>query len=103
MWNWGNFMKDWYFVKNHLIKIRISKSFCTYVTHIIVIIFRRFPFKFLCFLPLNQRALQKIISKSIRLYLIDFQLNTIHIPNFAFFAIKSPGVAQRSVSRENVF
>ena len=37
---WGNFVKNWYFVNNCLIKVRILKFFCTYVTHIIVIIWR---------------------------------------------------------------
>ena len=35
---WGNFVKIWYFVNNCLIKVPIKKFFCTYVTHIIVII-----------------------------------------------------------------
>ena len=35
-----NFVKKWYFVNNCLIKARIEKFFRTYVTHIIVIIWR---------------------------------------------------------------
>ena len=35
---WGNFLKNRYFVNNCLIKIWIQKSFCTYVTHMIVIV-----------------------------------------------------------------
>ena len=37
----SNFVINCYFVNNCLIKVRISKSFCTYVTHIIVIICRK--------------------------------------------------------------
>ena len=37
---WGNFVKNWYFVNNHLFKVLIWKSFCTYVTYEIVIIYR---------------------------------------------------------------
>ena len=37
---WGNFVKNWYFVNNCLIKVQIWKSFRTYVTHISVFIFR---------------------------------------------------------------
>ena len=37
LWIWGNFLEIWYFVNNCLIKIRISKFFCIYVTHEIVI------------------------------------------------------------------
>ena len=59
---WGNFLKIWYFVNNCLIKVWIWKSFRTYVTHIIVILystsrfvstesFFRFPFLILRFLP----------------------------------------------------
>ena len=35
--------------------------------------------------------------------LIDFQLNQISLPNFAFFTVKSPSVAQRSVSQEKPY
>ena len=35
---WGNIVKNWYFVNNCLIEARISKFFCTRVTHIILII-----------------------------------------------------------------
>ena len=36
-------------------------------------------------------------------YLIDSQMNTDPLPNFAFFPIKSPSVTQRKVSEENAF
>ena len=36
-------------------------------------------------------------------YIIDFQLDTDSLPNFAFFTVKSPSVTQRSVSQENAF
>ena len=35
--------------------------------------------------------------------LIDFQLNTDFLPNFAFFNVKSPSVTQISVSQENAY
>ena len=35
--------------------------------------------------------------------LIDFQLNTDFLPNFAFFNVKSPSATQRSVSQENAY
>ena len=38
-----------------------------------------------------------------RFNLIDFQLNTDFLPNFAFFTVKSPSVTQRSVSQENAY
>ena len=38
-----------------------------------------------------------------RLYLINFQLKQISLPNFAFSTVKSPSVTQRSVSQENAF
>ena len=36
-----------------------------------------------------------------RFNLFNFQLNTDFPSNFAFFTVKSPSVAQRSVSQEN--
>ena len=62
---WGNFVKNWYFVNNCLIKVWIKKFFCTCVTHIIVIIWRT-PY-LVCF------------------YLIDFQLNTDFPSQFCVF------------------
>ena len=38
-----------------------------------------------------------------RFSLIDFQLNTDSLSNFAIFTVKSPSVTQRSVSQENSF
>ena len=38
-----------------------------------------------------------------RFNLTDFQLNTISLPNFAFFTVKSPSLTQRSVSQENAY
>ena len=38
-----------------------------------------------------------------RFNLIDFQLNTIFLPNFPLFTVKSPSVTQRSVSQENAY
>ena len=35
--------------------------------------------------------------------LIDFQLNKISLPNFAFLIVKSHSVTQRSVSQENAY
>ena len=40
---WGNFVKNLYFFNNCLIKVKNLKSFCTYVTHIIWIIYRTPP------------------------------------------------------------
>ena len=39
----------------------------------------------------------------LRFNLIDFQLNTETLPNFAFFTVKSTSVTQRSVSQENAY
>ena len=38
-----------------------------------------------------------------RFSLIDFQLKTDSLPNFAFFTLKSPSVTQRSVSQEKAY
>ena len=38
-----------------------------------------------------------------RFILINFQLDTDSLPNFAFFKVKSPSVTQRSVSQENAY
>ena len=38
-----------------------------------------------------------------RFNLFNFQLNTDFPSNFAFFTVKSPSVAQRSVSQENAY
>ena len=35
---WGNFVKNWHFLNNCLIKVWILKFFCIYVTHFILII-----------------------------------------------------------------
>ena len=59
---WGKFGKNWYFENNCFIKNRIKKFFCTYVTHIIVIIWHTPHF-----------------------YLIDFQLNTDFPSQFCVF------------------
>ena len=40
---------------------------------------------------------------TLRFNLIDFQLNKISLPNFAFFTAKSPSVTQQSVSQENAY
>ena len=77
---WGNFVKIWYFVNNCLIKARILKSFCIYMTHIIVI-----------YLPYTT------------FLLIDFQLKQVWSSQFCVFTVKSPSVTQRSVSQETAF
>ena len=87
---WGHFVKNWYFVNKCLIKVRNLKFFCTYVTHIIVIICRT-PHWF----PLNK-----------------FQLNIyMYYPSqfcgffffFFFLTVKSHSVTQRSGSQENAY
>ena len=40
---------------------------------------------------------------TLRFNLIDFQLNTVSLPNFAFFTAKSPSVTHRTVSQENAY
>ena len=76
---WGNFVKNWYFVNDCLIKVWTSKSFCTDMTHIIVIMYCMPHF---------------VSTQSI------FSCIQIPLPNLVFFTIKLPSVTQRSVSQE---
>ena len=80
MWNLGQFRKNWYFVNNCFIEVRIKillrmrDTYCDYLKH-----------------------------STFRCNLIDFQLNTDFLSQFCVFTVKSPSVTQRSVSQENAF
>ena len=49
----------------------------------------------------NCDYLKHMKHSTFRFNLIDLQLNTVSLPNFAFFTVKSRSVTQRSVSQEN--
>ena len=63
---WGNFVKNWYFVNNCLIKVQILKYYCNYLTHttfrFYIISFQvkiDFPSQFCIFYRKNHLALLK--------------------------------------------
>ena len=85
MWNLGQFRENLILCQlNCLIKVRIQKSLCTYVTHYCDYLpHTTFPFHF-----------------------IDFHLNRAYrlpFPNFRFYRKITYSVTQRSVSQENNF
>ena len=79
---WGNFMKNWYFTNNCLIKVQISKSFCTNATDITAVKHRSPPFVLLIYL-------KRIFHQRNSANVDKLFIKTTHVPNMSSSLIYS--------------